>query len=119
MPIKNGTHYSDQCPQQVILALESARIAYVESRGYRLRIYYGNPTTGKWWGDTEAGYIGRSAGPVKVPILLWNRLSMGGHAILDHCIVRVEYANKRQGGVLFDVIKEHEEEHEQPFKRIH
>lgn len=118
MTVKNGTHYSPDCPSQVIMAIETARLAHSVGRGYRLRIYYGDPATGLWWGDTQSGYIGRSAGPIKVPLVLWNKVSRGGPAILDHCIVRVEYANKRQGGVLFDVIKE-QEEHEQPFKRIH
>lgn len=120
MPIRNGTHYHPGCPPEVILAIEAARLQYLTGRGYRLRIYYGDPASGRWWGDIESGYIGRSAGPMKVPILLRNKLSRGGHAILDHCIVKVEYANKRMGGVILDVIKEKEEADEQEsVKRIH
>ena len=117
--IKNGTRYHKDCPAQVIRTLEEARLAYNMGRGYRLRIYYGDPTTGKWWGDIEAGYIGRSVGPKKIPILIYNKLSRGGTSILDNFIVKIEYANKRQGGVLFDVIRHHEETKEQPARRIH
>jgi hypothetical protein len=37
----------------------------------------------------RAGRKGRSMGPVKVPLLIANSRSMGGGAILDHCIVRL------------------------------
>lgn len=117
MFVINGTSYN--CPLAVARIFEEARLAYSVGRGYRLRIYYGDPATGLWWGDTQSGYIGRSAGPTKVPLVLWNKLSRGGPPVLDHCIVKVEHANKRQGGVLFDIIKEHTEEKEYPIRRLH
>ena len=38
--------------------------------------------------DTR-GYIGRSTGSIKVPLLINNKRSIGGPALLDHCIVRI------------------------------
>ena len=35
------------------------------------------------------GFIGRSTGSIKVPLLIHNRRSVGGPSLLDHCIVRV------------------------------
>lgn len=82
----NDTSYHDETPDDVIRVLENARQSRV-----RLHISYGDVTTGRDWLETfEAlGYVGRSVGPVKVPLLIANRRSTGGGAILDHCIVRI------------------------------
>ena len=48
--------------------------------------------------DTR-GYIGRSAGSVKVPLLIYNARSHGGPRLLDHCIVRIRAS--RGGQVLW------------------
>jgi len=88
---------------RVISILEAARTARRSGDGYRLRIYYGDPSTGRSWGDGEAGYIGRSTGSVKIPLILANSKSSGGAAILVENIIKVEYANKKLGGVLYDV----------------
>ena len=39
-----------------------------------------------------AGYIGRSTGSQKIPLLIYNTRSMGGDHILDHCIVKIATA---------------------------
>jgi hypothetical protein len=72
------------------------------SRDTRIRVHYGDAETGQDWGDLYdvAGYIGRTTGD-QSPILLNNRRSMGGGMLLDHCIVRVRYANRRDGGDLY------------------
>ena len=98
MPVVNGTTYNDDTPPAVIAHLEQCRRAY---RQYRLRCYYGNGKTGKAWGDIPTGYVGRSAGSVKIPLHIANRRSSGGPGIADHCIVRLEYANRKQGGLLW------------------
>lgn len=84
--IVNGTFYDTRTPQEVIDVIESARAG-----GRRVRLSYGDTETGRDWQEQYdiVGRIGRSAGPVKVPILIHNRRSIGGHAILDHCIVRI------------------------------
>lgn len=85
----NGTSYDTRTPEEVIRVLESARLNRT-----RLHISLGETTTGKdWLEEFEThGYVGRSMGPVKVPLLIANRRSLGGGAILDHCIVRIRTA---------------------------
>lgn len=80
----NDTYYHAETPAQVINALESARV-----NGYRVRLFYGDAKTGRDWLYNVSGTIGRSMGPIKIPILLSNRRSMGGGAIMDDCIVRL------------------------------
>jgi hypothetical protein len=84
--IINGTSFHEATPDAVIRVLEQAR----QSRK-RLHISLGDTTSGKDWLEAfqTHGYIGRSMGPVKVPLLVANRRSLGGGAILDHCIVRI------------------------------
>jgi hypothetical protein len=84
--IVNGTTYHDDTPRAVIDVIEGAR-----GSGQRLRFHWGDVTTGQDWGDRHdvAGRIGRSMGPTKVPLLLHNVRSIGGGAILDHCIVKI------------------------------
>ncbi len=85
----NGTFYDSRTPEEVIRVLESARLNRT-----RLHISLGEtegPNTGRDWLEEFDihGYIGRSMGPIKVPLLIANRRSRGGGAILDHCIVRI------------------------------
>ncbi len=88
----NGTSYDQRTPDEVIQVLENAR----QSRT-RLHISLGEtegPKAGSdWLEEFEThGYIGRSMGPIKVPLLIANRRSTGGGAILDHCVVRIRTA---------------------------
>ena len=85
----NGTFYHDDTPDDVIRVLENAHQSRV-----RLHISYGDRTTGRDWLETSEahGWIGRSTGPLKVPLVLANRRIKGGAAILDHCIVRIRTA---------------------------
>lgn len=57
----------------------------------RCRIFYGDVETGKAWPEEydTTGRIGRSTGSVKVPLLVNNARSIGGCAILDHCILAI------------------------------
>ena len=82
----NGTTYHEETPDAVIHVLENAR----QSRT-RLHISLGDQETGKdWLEEFEThGYVGRSMGPVKVPLMIANCRSLGGGSILDHCIVRI------------------------------
>lgn len=85
MPIVNGTTYKDATPKAVIDALERARAS-----GERVRLFYGDTETGRSWNEENdvSGHIGRSMGPVKVPLLVAPR-AHGGPALLDHCIVAI------------------------------
>jgi len=88
--VVNGTSYNSRTPDAVVQLLERARREDV-----RLRIQYGDVMTGKsWMDDPEEGYIGRSTGEIKIPLLVHNKRSMGGDGIIDHCIVKIEPTRK-------------------------
>ncbi len=89
MPEINGTTYHPDTLQAVQDVLERAR----QTRT-RVRLSYGETTTGQDWNERwdVTGYVSRSCGPIHIPILVYNRRSMGGCGILDHCIVRIATA---------------------------
>jgi len=64
------------------------------ARENRIRIVvdYGDVKTGESWGEQYdiVGYVGRSTGRIKVPLLVFNSRSLGGGAMLDHCILTVK-----------------------------
>jgi hypothetical protein len=84
--IINGTSYDLRTPDEVIRVLETA-----QQNRTRLHVSLGDSATGLDWLEEHDvhGYIGRSMGPIKVPLLIANCRSLGGGAILDHCIVRI------------------------------
>ncbi len=57
----------------------------------RVRFHWGDTKTGRDYGDVYdvSGTVGRSTGTQKIPLLIHNRRSMGGGAILDNCIVKI------------------------------
>lgn len=80
------THYHADTPQKVKDILENAI-----HTGRRLRLFLGDTKTGRDWCEEHdnIGYIGRSGGTERVPILLNNSRSRGGGHILDHCIIKI------------------------------
>jgi len=90
--IINGTSYHTETPAAVIEVLERSR-----QNRTRIHVSYGDSTTGRDWLEEWdiTGYVGRSMGPVKVPLLVANRRSLGGGAMLDHCIVRIRASGGR------------------------
>jgi len=87
----NGTSFDTRTPDEVIRVLESAR-----QNRTRVHISLGETTDqrgnlGRDWIEEHdiIGTVSRSMGPVKVPLLVANRKSLGGFALLDHCIVRI------------------------------
>jgi hypothetical protein len=64
----------------------------------RIIVDYGDIKTGKSWGETYdvSGYVGRSTGSIKVPLLVHNSRSLGGGAMLDHCILTVKTSAGKQ-----------------------
>jgi hypothetical protein len=82
----SGTYYRDTTPREVINALELAR-----KSGARVRLFLGDKETGRDWCEEYdvTGTIGRSTGPVKIPLLIASRRSHGGGAILTDCIIRL------------------------------
>lgn len=98
--IVDGTTYKDETPREVIEILEQFRTGVSATR---IRVHYGDTKTGQDWGDIYgvAGRVSRSLGPTKIPLLIPNSRAYGGGGILDHCIVRIRYANRRDGGDLY------------------
>lgn len=84
--LPSGTCYHAQTPAAVFNLLETYRL-----NQRKLRLFYGNPETGKSWLDEHdvIGTIGRSTGSIKVPLLIASG-DLGGPALLDHCIIRID-----------------------------
>ena len=89
------TAYHIDTPDRVVMLLERSRQERI-----RLRLYYGDKETGRDWCEVydTVGYVGRSTGRIKIPLLIKTSRSSGGGAILDNCIVKIEYANKAKQG---------------------
>ncbi len=79
---------------------------------YRFRLHYGDPETGKASGASVVGYIRRRLAGYKKPVavVLHHLGNPRGHEILANRIVKIEYANKKEGGVHW----QHELYHEDP-----
>jgi len=88
--IHDGTAYHLGTPPEVIRILENHLHDYSE----RLHLSYGDKETGEDWNEEYDvdGYIGRSSGSIKIPLLIHNSRSMGGSGILTDCIVRIQTA---------------------------
>lgn len=87
----DGTSFDIETPEDVCRILNQ----YRQSRE-RLRIF--NGSNGKMWLEENhvIGIIGRSTGTYKIPLLIANSRSMGGGAVLDHCIVRTQDAKTKR-----------------------
>lgn len=85
-----GTYYHEETPAPVVAILEESR-----RTGRRIRLHYGDRDTGRDWLEEHdvTGSVGRSMGPLKVPLMIHNARSHGGGAILTDCIVRIRDAS--------------------------
>lgn len=83
----NGTSYHAETPQQVCDILE-----YSRKYKQRLILDYGDIKTGQSWGEVFdiRGYIGRSTGNIKIPLLIKTSRSFGGGSVLDNCLVKIQ-----------------------------
>ena len=89
----NGTTFHNETPIEVCNILNDA----ISSRlSKRIRIFFGDKETGKDWNEfyDNIGYVGRSTGLIKIPLMIHNTRSTGGGAILDHCIVKITVDKK-------------------------
>lgn len=84
--LKSETCYEDGTPYEVMELLEEYR-----ANGKRIRIWLGDNKTGKSWNEENdiMGYIGRSNGTIKIPLLINNKRSMGGGALMSRSIVKM------------------------------
>ncbi len=86
--VYNGTAYNKNTSNDVIKVLDM----YLQgSRDQRVRIFYGDTKTGQDWNEEHdvIGYLGRSCGQFKIPLMISKANSSGGAAILDHCIIKI------------------------------
>lgn len=86
-------HYHTETNNEVKTVLETLN----ESRE-RVRIWYGDTGTGISWNEEYAmvGRIGNSTGSQKIPLMITSSRSLGGGAILDHCIIRIDCIKTRK-----------------------
>jgi hypothetical protein len=84
--IVNGTAWYAATPDAVANVLGKAM-----SNRTRIRVFYGDRETGRDWLEeySTMGYIGRSTGNIKIPLLVKNANSYGGGALLTDSIVRI------------------------------
>lgn len=94
----NGTHYTTKTNDKVIEVLERCRINRT-----RIIIDYGNTETKESWNEAfdVVGYVGRSMGSKKIPLLVYNSRSVGGGGILTDCILSIKESRGKR--VLYSV----------------
>lgn len=85
--VRSGTFYDGRTSDDVIRILERCR-----RNETLVRIDFGDTETGHSWSEEfdVVGHIGRSMGPMKVPLLVGPD-EHGGPHMLDHCIVAITY----------------------------
>ena len=106
--VLNGTAYHEDTPDEVVRILDDALATH---RTTRLRFCFGDTETGRDWGEVHdtTGYIGRSTGSIKIPLLIDTINSSGGGGLLDHCIVRIE--QKERGDKFYTEVYRHPQYH--------
>jgi hypothetical protein len=87
--IVNRTTYHNDTPNEVVKILEEARQS---NHNILLRFCYGDKEIGRDWGEKHdtCGYIGRSTGEIKIPLLISIQNGLDGPGILDNCIIKIE-----------------------------
>lgn len=83
----SGMFFKHDTPPEVTRQIECAKRG-----GYRVRLYLGDQQTGRCWMEEwdTTGRVSCSMGPMRVPILIRTRRSMGGGAISTSCIVAIQ-----------------------------
>jgi hypothetical protein len=94
----NGTHYNINTNDKVIEVLERCRMNKT-----RIVVDYGNVETKESWNEVYniTGYVGRSNGSIKAPLLIFNNRSLGGGCILTDCILSIKESKGKR--VLFSL----------------
>lgn len=87
-----GFWFSEDTNEQV------KRIISTIGRDRRVRVWYGDIKTGKSWNEENdiCGYIARSTGDKKIPLLVNNGRSYGGGGLLDDCIIKIVDTKTKQ-----------------------
>lgn len=78
-----GIWWPETMPDELIKILLECR-----AKNIRVVLDYGNTETGESWGDTygTTGYIGKSTGIRPCALLVYNRRSIGGGALLSSIV---------------------------------
>jgi hypothetical protein len=78
--------FTDETPEATKIALVNGYRS-----NHRFRVWYGDVQSGKSWNEENdiCGYIGKSSGSIKIPLLLANNRSMGGGSLMADCIVKI------------------------------
>jgi hypothetical protein len=89
---ESGTYYYPNTNDKVIEVLERCRI---DKR--RIQFFYGDVLTGRDWNEEHdtIGQVGRSTGPIKVPLLIPTSRSIGGGCILTDSILKIRDAKSK------------------------
>lgn len=84
--VVNGYYYNENTPDSLIRVLDG-----LARNDVRCRFFLGDQETGRDWAEEydTMGTIGRSCGETKIPLLISSSRSLGGGALLTHCIVKV------------------------------
>lgn len=92
----------NETPREIIERFYNARMQHIDPPS-RIRVHYGDTETGRDWGDVYdvSGYVGRSTGPQPIFLLVHNSRSVSGGSILVDSIVRIRYANRKNGGDIY------------------
>ena len=110
----NGTYYPIGTPLKVVDVLERARMnntRIIIDLGFTESNERSTPDKlGQSWMEryNTTGYVGRSMGPIKAPLLVPNSRSMGGGIILADSIVRILTSQGKH------VLYEHPNYHQKP-----
>ena len=94
----NGTSYYTGTNDKVIEVLERCR-----TNKTRIVIDYGNVGTKESFNEVcdISGYVGRSNGSIKVPLLIHNKRSLGGGCIMTDCILSIKESKGKR--VLYSI----------------
>lgn len=76
--VVNGTSYHSDTPDSLVQALEQARLSRT-----RVCVTYDGE------GDSRSGYVSRSCGSVKIPLLVFNSRGRGGECIFERLVLEV------------------------------
>ncbi len=84
-----GTYYHVGTPDSLVHILEKAR-----TNKTRVKVYLGDAVTGKDWMEEsdKMGFIGRSSGPIKIPIIMKYEGAPGGTDLMPENIVKLSTA---------------------------
>ena len=96
--VVNGTSYHESTPDTLITVLEKAR-----TERTRVVFDFGNTDTKESWNESFdiCGYISRSMGPIKIPMLVYNSRSLGGGSILTQHVLPVKTSKGKR--VLYSI----------------